>query len=232
MKNKIISIILYVIAIIFFLIYIALEFKPGFNMTEIGRLFLLCSSCIFLYFGGLLLSKYKNNNNPMKINLWIFLTLYIILLITLTLFDSMWGRNGLSISGNIKDYAESMNLVPFKTITNYIKEFNSLYGTKQVLLNLFGNIIAFMPLAFFLPLLIKKQNKIKTFLITTSLIIISIELTQLITSSGRLDIDDYILNMFGVVVMYGIIKIKAVNNLLKNIFLLEKIIFQNKIILL
>ncbi|MBP3766202.1 MAG: VanZ family protein, partial [Bacilli bacterium] len=45
---------------------------------------------------------------------------------------------------------------------------------------------------------------------------------QLITSSGRFDIDDVILNLSGALILYGIIKIKSVNNLIRNIFLLEK----------
>ena len=64
------------------------------QMTEVSRLVLLGVSSLFLYIGGFLLSKYLDNNKPMKINLYIFFGLYLILLITLTLFDSLWLRNG------------------------------------------------------------------------------------------------------------------------------------------
>ena len=231
MKEKI-SKVFYIIAILFGLVYFISEFLPNFNLSDFGRLFLLCGSCFFLYFGGVLLSKIKSNNQPMKINLWIFFALYVTLLVSLTLFDSMWGRNGLTFI-NINWFSDefiyflkrSINLIPFKTIIEFAKEFNSMYSNRTVLLNLFGNFIALMPMAFFLPLLFKKQNKFKTFFLTVFLIVFGIELTQLLTASGRFDIDDFILNVSGAILMYFILKIKDVNHLIKNIFLLE----QNKI---
>lgn len=227
MKKKYLAIILYIVACLFGCVYLIGEFIPNFNLSEFGRLFLLCGSCFFMYFGGLLLSKTKKDNRPMKINLYVFFVLYIVLLVTLTLFDPMWGRNGFTFinwfSDEFLDFIKnSINLIPFKTIIGFIKEFNSLYDSRTILLNLFGNFIALMPMAFFLPLLFKKQNKFKYFFITIALIVFGIELTQLLTASGRFDIDDFILNVFGASFMYFILKIKDVNKLIKNIFLLEK----------
>ena len=226
MKKKFFSFMFYIIAGLFSILYFIADRSTTLHFTEFGRLFLLCGSCLFLYFGGLLLSKYKNSIKPMRINLWIFFGLYLLLLVTLTLFDSIWGRNGVNLVNaniNYKQYFENtVNLVPFKTIMMYFKQFDSMYDTRTVLLNLLGNIIALMPMAFFLPLLFKKQNKFRNFLLTTTGIILLIEVLQLITSSGRFDVDDLILNLSGALILYGIIKIKAVNNLIRNIFLLEK----------
>lgn len=61
-----------------------------------------------------------------------------------------------------------------------------------------------MPFAFFLPLLFKKQNNFKTFLLTMICIVIGIELLQFITMSGSCDIDDVILNVSGSLIMYEI----------------------------
>lgn len=103
--KKVLSIIFYIIAILFLGIYLIIDNNSRIMLSEVGRMFFLCGSCIFLYFGGLLLSKYKNNNKYMKTNLWIFFILYLLLLITLTLFDSSWGRNGFNTFNlNIKDY--------------------------------------------------------------------------------------------------------------------------------
>lgn len=217
--NLVSSIIMYVVAILILLFYAIASFKI--EMVEFFRLILLCTSCLFLYFGGLLLSKYLSNNKPMKINLYIFFILYLMLLITLTLFDSSWGRNGFAIKDFKVYIKQSVNLVPFKTIINYIKEFNSMYSTRQIMFNLLGNICAFMPIALFLPLLFKKQSKFKNFIITMIIIILGIESLQLITTSGRFDIDDLILNLFGAVIMYLLLNIKSVNDLINNIFLLE-----------
>lgn len=217
--NLVSSIIMYVVAILILLFYAIASFKI--EMVEFFRLILLCTSCLFLYFGGLLLSKYLGNNKPMKINLYIFFILYLMLLITLTLFDSSWGRNGFAIKDFKVYIKQSVNLVPFKTIINYIKEFNSMYSTRQIMFNLLGNICAFMPMALFLPLLFKKQSKFKNFIITMIIIILGIESLQLITTSGRFDIDDLILNLFGAVIMYLLLNIRSVNDLINNVFLLE-----------
>lgn len=217
--NLVSSIIMYVIAGLVLLFYFGIGFIA--QMTEVSRLVLLGASSLFLYIGGFLLSKYLDNNKPMKINLYIFFGLYLILLITLTLFDSLWLRNGFNFSGfdNIQD---RINLVPFKTIMTFVKEFDSMYSTSQIMLNLFGNVCAFMPMALFLPLLFKRQNKAFQFVITLTLMILGIEFLQLITGSGRFDIDDLILNLFGAVLVYLLFKIKSVNALIHNIFLLEK----------
>lgn len=217
--NLVSSIIMYVVAILILLFYAIASFKI--EMVEFFRLILLCTSCLFLYFWGLLLSKYLGNNKPMKINLYIFFILYLMLLITLTLFDSSWGRNGFAIKDFKVYIKQSVNLVPFKTIINYIKEFNSMYSTRQIMFNLLGNICAFMPMALFLPLLFKKQSKFKNFIITMIIIILGIESLQLITTSGRFDIDDLILNLFGAAIMYLLLNIKSVNDLINNVFLLE-----------
>ena len=217
--NLVSSIIMYVIAGLVLLFYFGIGFIA--QMTEVSRLVLLGASSLFLYIGGGLFSKYLDNNKPMKINLYIFFGLYLILLITLTLFDSLWLRNGFNFSGfdNIQD---RINLVPFKTIMTFVKEFDSMYSTSQIMLNLFGNVCAFMPMALFLLLLFKRQNKAFQFVITLILMILGIEFLQLITGSGRFDIDDLILNLFGAVLVYLLFKIKSVNALIHNIFLLEK----------
>ena len=225
--KKVTSIIFYILAIAFILIYVGVELKQNILISELGRLFLLCGSCLFLYLGALIKSKNDNNNKAMKINLWIFFILYLLLFITLTLFDQFWGRNGLTIAKWNKELFDnyinnSLNIIPFKTIIEYIKAFDSLLDTRAVMTNLLGNIIACMPFAFFLPLLFKKQNNIKRFTITMIVIVLLIELLQFVTLSGSCDIDDIILNVSGALIMYAVLKIKSVNNLIKNIFLLEK----------
>lgn len=225
--KKIISIIFYVIALLFFSIYILSSVIFNTHLTEFGRLFLLCSSCLFLYLGGLLLSKCTKTNKPMKINLWIFLILYLVLIITLTLFDPMWGRNGLTITKWTPEMFEnyinnSFNIIPFATIISFIKAFNTLVPARTIIYNLLGNFVCMMPFALLLPLLFKKQNKWYIFLITITFFVIFIELTQFITLSGSCDIDDLILNVFGAFLLYSILQTKTLHNFIRNIFLLEK----------
>lgn len=231
-KNKIISIMFYILSTIFLIYYGCVELSSNMFMSTFGRLFLLCGSCLFIYLGALFLSKYRKDNKAMKVNLWIFFVLYCGLLITLTLFDPMWGRNGLSIfnwsqadfSKYYNYYVESsVNLIPFKTIIGYTKDiFTSLLDTSNIFANLLGNLVCMMPFAFFIPMLFKKINNTKKFLLTILCITLGIELIQFITFSGSCDIDDVILNTLGAFIMYKILNIKDIKNLIKNIFLLEK----------
>lgn len=226
--KKAISIIFYVLAVIFLLIYAWAELMPHLMLSETGRLFLLGGSCLFLYVGGIIKSKIENNNKAMKFNLWIFFILYLVLLITLTLFDPMWGRNGFNsfnwTQEGLDIYLDnSVNLVPFKTIIEYIQKiFTSLLDTSTIFLNLFGNIACLMPLALFIPILFKKVDNTKKFLISILCVTLGIELIQFITFTGSCDIDDVILNTLGAFIMYKILNIKDVNNLVRNILLLEK----------
>ena len=231
-KNKIISIMFYILSTVFLIYYGYVELSSNMFMSTFGRLFLLCGSCLFLYLGALFLSKNRKDNKAMKVNLWIFFVLYCGLLITLTLFDPMWGRNGLSIfnwtqadfSKYFNYYVESsVNFIPFKTIIGYTKDiFTSLLDTSTIFVNLLGNLVCMMPFALFIPMLFKKINSTKKFLITILCITLGIELIQFITFSGSCDIDDVILNTLGAFIMYKILNIKDIKNSIKNIFLLEK----------
>ena len=221
--KKVFSYVLYALSLIPLIIYIGISISKTY-ISEEGRLILLLSSTTLMYFGGLLLSKYVGNNKPMKRNLWIFFIFYLVLVITLTLFDTSWGRSGIKLKNidNIKNIKQYINLKPFKTITGYIKCLDSVYTSRQVILNLFGNILAFMPMSIFMPLLFKKQNKWYIFLLTMLFMIICIEFLQFVTGSGRCDIDDLILNVGGAFLFYVLIKIKCVNAFVRNILLLEK----------
>ena len=79
-----------------------------------------------------------------------------------------------------------------------------------------------MPMAFFLPLLFKKQSKFKNFVITNVLIVLCIEITQLLTASGSCDIDDIILNTLGGMCGYLLYRlIERIKDKLPNIFKTE-----------
>ena len=217
---------LYLSAVVFLLIYILLEVIPAINPSEITRIFLLSGSCLFMYIGGYKLSKAINNNHPMKVNLFIFFIIYLVLLITLTLFDPIWGRNGINnfIDTNSFEYYidNALNLVPFKTISLYIRNMSyNVLTTKNIVYNLVGNFVCMMPLALFLPLLFKCERKTFTFIKTVLCITISVELIQFITTSGTCDIDDVILNAGGAILFFGILNIPIIKKIIYKIFLGE-----------
>ena len=212
----------YVFAAALLMVYFAAELIPGFFLSTAGRLVLLCGCCAFLWLGGFLLTKESGNNRPMRINLWIFLGLFLMLFATLTLFDPMWGRNGGFIVWNrelFEAYVENqLNLIPFKTIIQFFRR-----GTLGMfVVNIVGNTVCLMPLGILLPLISEKQRKTWFFLLTCSLIVISVEFLQFATLAGSCDIDDLILNVGGAFLIYLFTKNKEAFEFLKYVFLLEK----------
>lgn len=95
------------------------------------------------------------------------------------------------------------NLTPLKEIKRFMKYIwdNDALG-RAAKLNIFGNIIAFIPFGIYLPYTSEsKLGFISTFLYTFSLSL-TIELVQLITKVGSCDVDDIILNALGGVIGY------------------------------
>ena len=220
--SKSAAVISYIFAEALLLVYFAAEIIPRFFLSTSGRLVLLCGSCGFLWLGAFLLTKQSGNNRPLKINLRIFLALYLLLFVTLTLFDPLWGRNGGFVNWNSELFdayvQNSLNLVPFKTILQYFSK-----GTlNQFAVNIIGNLVCLMPLGILLPLNFEKQQRTGNFLLTCVLIVSAVEILQFATLSGSCDIDDLILNVGGAFLIYLFTKNKEAFGFLKQIFLLEK----------
>jgi glycopeptide antibiotics resistance protein len=89
----------------------------------------------------------------------------------------------------------SPNFVPFETIERYIINYE-YFNFNNWFANIFGNIIAFIPLGILLPLILKKKKN-KDIILYFFLIIISIEVVQITFGIGRFDVDDIILNFLG-----------------------------------
>lgn len=88
------------------------------------------------------------------------------------------------------------NFVLFRTIKMYIRHWNNRglnsFG------NLVGNVVAFIPLGYFLPRLWKPMRHVLFCLFTGLIFICGIELFQLISAFGVFDVDDILLNGMGV----------------------------------
>ncbi|WP_410511697.1 VanZ family protein [Paenibacillus sp. BR2-3] len=96
-------------------------------------------------------------------------------------------------------FGYSYNLVPMKTIKQYIihrEHFNFDTWVK----NLFGNIVLFIPMGLFMPVLNQRLGKIFIFIGAAAAILFLVELVQLLTRVGSFDVDDIILNTLGAVI--------------------------------
>ena len=119
-----------------------------------------------------------------------------------------------SMLGNF-NYWNSVNLIPFKTITEYIMAIavGSIRG--HAVRNLVGNLLLFFPMGFYLPFFLKKAGKIGIYSIIMAAVIIVVEIMQLATMSGSLDIDDFILNFTGALIGSIVFTRTPIRSLLK-----------------
>lgn len=96
----------------------------------------------------------------------------------------------------------NINLIPFDTISEQLNDIinDSGYFERLAILNLSANILMFVPMGWFLPLLRSKLQRFSSFLTAVFVMIISVELVQLFTLTGSFDVDDLILNLSGAVI--------------------------------
>lgn len=123
----------------------------------------------------------------------------------------LFGRESFVIYGS---YFETIywnkNLVPFRTIKLYFHETDSWYAFE----NIIGNIIIFLPLGYILYY--KKKSFARSMKVAT-ILIVGIEVIQLFSLKGICDIDDLILNLFGVSIGFALtFAIEKVRLLYKN----------------
>lgn len=165
--------------------------------------------------------KNKRINITREIILFIFFV-YFLFLLLLTIFKG--GRIEFSNQFNSFMYREHgllgiINIVPIKETINTFM--HSETGMRNSLRNLIGNILVFMPLGFFIPLLFDKFNNLKKVLKVGCLSSLAIELSQLFVGSNVCDIDDVIYNTLGA--LAGFICYKTFETIIKKVNLKNKL---------
>lgn len=201
------------------------------SLHAVTRTLLLVLVCLLIYCGTLLYTRRTNDLRRMRYAFYLFFALYLYLIFTFTLMDATLGRNGDFLYNNVKihDRREHyirwfVNLVPFHSIYEvYILGLIRGYvNVFYMLFNFVGNLCAFMPFAFFLPLFLKHQRKWYFFVPTVVLLSAAVEALQFAFMIGSCDVDDLILNAGGAVILYFVLKIPAVarlcNKILQNSF--------------
>ncbi len=136
-------------------------------------------------------SKYTKNQRRVLLVFFIYLSV----LFYLVLFSETYRRGGSLGDG----YA--YNLEPFKEIRRFMGGIEQL-GFRTVFVNLAGNILAFIPFAFLLPVVIEKAGGLFQTVFLTFFLSLCIECAQLVTKVGSFDVDDLILNTAGGLIGY------------------------------
>ncbi len=102
-------------------------------------------------------------------------------------------RIGYHTSGNT-------NFVPLETVRLFLwvlKNSGDRQMRWQAVANLVGNVVLFVPLGLFLPMLWKKCQNLVGFFLWLLPALIMVELLQLVTRLGACDVDDLLLNTLG-----------------------------------
>lgn len=116
--------------------------------------------------------------------------LYLILLIYFLFFSEVMGRT----PGAREEY--SYNLTLFKEIRRFYVH-REILGYGAMFMNIFGNVLAFVPFGFFLPVVWSRAGRWYRTVGLSFLMSLGVETVQLVVRVGSFDVDDLFLNTVG-----------------------------------
>ncbi len=126
---------------------------------------------------------------------FVLLVLYLVLLTYFLFFAEAMGRTP-NAEGEY-----SYNLTLLKEIKRFIVH-REILGYKAMVLNIVGNVVAFMPFGFILPEVWDQLNRWHTLTLLGFMFSLCIELAQLVCRVGSFDVDDLLLNTIGALIGY------------------------------
>lgn len=120
--------------------------------------------------------------------------IYFVVLFYFLFFSEKMGRT-------YSERTYHYNLVPLKEISRFLKYVDVL-GMQAVMLNIVGNVAAFVPFGIFLPMYSKGCRRFWKAAYTCFELSLLVEVLQLVAKVGSFDVDDLILNTLGGVLGY------------------------------
>ena len=183
------TIFFYILSIFTFLIYLRFEYDPNIEVNYFVRLLITILASIFVIIGNKIYSnnyveKLEDKKKILNLSHLIVFIYYVILMFNMAIFARYNSIN-------------SYNLIPFKSIIDIIKN-DDFYS---IIINVFGNLVIYMPLEYFLIELFKVKKFLTNFVLSFGIILLT-ELIQYIFKIGVFDVDDLILCTLGVIIFY------------------------------
>ena len=183
------TIFFYILSILSFLFYLRFEYDPNIEVNYFMRLLIIVIASIFVIIGNKIYSnnyveKLEDKKKVLKLSQIIVFIYYVILLFNMVVFARY-------------NSIDSYNLIPFKSIIDIFRNGTSY----SIIINVFGNLLVFMPLEYFLIELFKVNKFLVNFILSFCIILL-IELFQYVFKVGVLDIDDLILCTVGMMLFY------------------------------
>lgn len=134
-----------------------------------------------------------------RIILWLFFIIYLLALFYIVFFAEQLGRSSV---GRYRSY----NLVLLGEIRRFWV-YRDILGAKVVFMNLAGNVLAFLPFGFMLPVICHSFHRIFRVLAASFSLSLVIETLQLYFCVGSFDVDDLLLNTIGGILGYLFLRI-------------------------
>ncbi|WP_343210602.1 VanZ family protein [Anaerolentibacter hominis] len=122
--------------------------------------------------------------------------LYLAGMIYFLFFSERYGRLNLE-----EEYRYNLHL--FNEIKRYI-QYKELLGPEYFIINIFGNILAFAPFGFMVPVINARYGKFIDVFVLSFLLTLTIETMQLLLKVGVFDVDDLFMNTLGGLLGYGV----------------------------
>jgi len=190
----------YILSIFSFLFYLRLEYDPSIEVNYFIRLIIIVIASLFVVIGNKVYSdnfieRIEDKKKVLRFSNVIVFVYYIVFLFNMVVFARY---------GSVDSY----NLIPFKSIIDIFR-YQSIYS---IIINIFGNLVIFMPLDYFLIELFGLKNFLNNFFVSFFIILL-IELLQYVFKVGVFDVDDLTLCTFGMMIFYFIYIRVRKNNL-------------------
>lgn len=131
----------------------------------------------------------SNKKSWVRKGVFFLFCIYIAALIYFLFFSERYGRRV-----PLEEYR--CNLELFKEIKRFIY-YRDTIGTEGVVVNILGNVLAFAPFGFIIPVISSDNRRVLNIGLLTLEFSLSIEITQLLLKVGSFDVDDIFLNTMG-----------------------------------
>ena len=119
----------------------------------------------------------------------------------------LFGRERYALS----QVTANINPMPLETILRFIHVLVGDFSAdmkRHAVVNLVGNVVMFVPLGFFAALLWRPFRPLWRCALLGGGIIVCVELTQLLIRVGSCDFDDLLLNVVGICMGYGLLRLR------------------------
>ena len=204
--KQIVAVFFYGISVITFGLFVFYMTHPRYRLDVSSTLFFSLIVCGALIIGTCFLtsatSDFAKKCKIIRKTIIVLFAVYVLCLIDLLFFQNRFISE---IRFDLANLELRANFIPFDTIMTYLNAGGRL-SINIIIINILGNLFAFAPMGFFLPILFDKMKKFIFYIITISVMLLAVETIQLVFRVGVFDVDDILLNSIGAILVWLLFK--------------------------